>query len=268
MSEKTGVNLPPGLIETARRLYDGARRLPELPAAYLHPWRRESIQKLGLLQNSHKGERCFLIGNGPSLKHTDLSLLKNEFTFGFNRIFLAAEELNFSPSCLVSINDLVIEQSAQEFRALAMPKFFAWRSHRWVGMDANTHYLYTSYTSPKFARDVRGRVWEGATVTNVALQLAYFMGFSTVILVGVDHSFATKGTPNTTVQSEGDDPNHFSSAYFGKGFRWQLPDLETSELAYRMARQGYEADGRQVLDATIGGKLTVFPKVEYTSLFD
>jgi hypothetical protein len=92
------------------------------------------------------------------------------------------------------------------------------------------------------------------------------MGFSTVILVGVDHSFATKGTPNTTVQSEGDDPNHFSAAYFGKGFRWQLPDLETSELAYRMAREAYKSDGRQVLDATIGGKLQVFPKVAYGSL--
>jgi hypothetical protein len=34
-----------------------------------------------------------------------------------------------------------------------------------------------------------------------------------------------------------------------------------------MARQAFEADGRQVLDATIGGKLTVFPKVEYVTLF-
>ena len=233
----------------------------------MHPWRRDSLRQLVLLKDVDTRERRFLIGNGHSLKHTAISRLKDASSFVFNRIFLAAEELKFSPSCLVSINDLVIEQSAAEFRALAMPKFFAWRSHKWVGMDANTHYLYTSYTSPKFARDVRGRVWEGATVTNVALQLAFFMGFSTVILVGVDHSFATKGTPNTTVQSEGDDPNHFSAAYFGKGFRWQLPDLETSELAYRMARKAYEADGRQVLDATIGGKLDVFPKVAYESLF-
>lgn len=37
MPAKTGLNLPPRLMETARNLYDGARRLPELPAAYLHP---------------------------------------------------------------------------------------------------------------------------------------------------------------------------------------------------------------------------------------
>ena len=93
------------------------------------------------------------------------------------------------------------------------------------------------------------------------------MGFSQVILIGVDHNFTTKGTPNTTVVSTGDDPNHFNPAYFGKGFRWQLPDLETSELAYCMARDAYAKEGRELLDATEGGKLTVFPKVKFDSLF-
>lgn len=259
--------LSPQMLTTLGRAYDTLQRLPELPAAYLHPWRRASIRKLNLLKDSHKGERCFLIGNGPSLRKTDLHKLQNDFTFGFNRIFLAADELGFSPSCLVSINDLVIEQSAADLQALQMPKFFAWRSRRWLEMSEDTHFLYTSYTGPKFSRDVSGRVWEGATVTNVALQLAYHMGFTTVILIGVDHSFASQGQPNTTVVSTGDDPNHFSAAYFGKGFRWQLPDLETSELGYRMARQAFEQDGRQVLDATIGGKLDIFPKVDYDSLF-
>jgi len=251
----------------ARNLYDGLRRLPTVPGAYLHPWRRESIRKLGALKNSHKGERCFIVGNGPSLKNTDLSLLKNDFAIGMNRIFLAEEELNFKPDVLVCINDLVVEQSVGEFNALKMPKFFSWRARKWLQMDDYTHFLYTTYTEPKFARDLRGRVWEGATVTNVCLQLAYHLGFKEAILIGVDHSFATKGTPNTTVQSQGDDPNHFSVAYFGKGFRWQLPDLETSEVAYRMARKAYEADGRKVLDATIGGKLDIFEKVDYERLF-
>ena len=128
-------------------------------------------------------------------------------------------------------------------------------------------FLHTTYTGPKFAPDARGRLWEGATVTNVALQLAYHMGFSKVILIGVDHNFANQGTPNTTVTSTGEDPNHFSGAYFAKGFRWQLPDLEASEAAYRMAQAAFAGAGRSVLDATVGGKLTVFPKVDYRGLF-
>ena len=67
--------------------------------------------------------------------------------------------------------------------------------------------------------------------------------------------------------SQGDDPNHFAPNYFGTGFKWQLPDLKGSERAYRMARQAYEAAGRSVVDATVGGKLTVFPKVDFNSLF-
>lgn len=80
----------------ARNAYDFVKRLPELPAAYLHPWRRESCRRLGLLKDSHRGERCFIVGNGPSLKNTDLSLLKNEFAIGMNRVFLASEELGFT----------------------------------------------------------------------------------------------------------------------------------------------------------------------------
>jgi hypothetical protein len=104
-------------------------------------------------------------------------------------------------------------------------------------------------------------------VTFVALQLAFYMGFEQVILIGVDHNYATQGKPNTTVVSQGDDQSHFNTSYFGKGFRWQLPDLETSERGYRMTRLTYELAGRQVLDATLGGKLNVFQKVDYNSLF-
>lgn len=260
--------LSASMLEALSGAYDAVLRLPEQPAAYLHPWRRESMRRLAALKDSHIGERCFLIGNGPSLRVTDLSKLKGEFSFGFNRIFLAEAELGFKPSCLVSINDLVIEQSAAELRALQMPKFFAWRARRWLEMDEHTHFIYTSYTGPGFARDVSGRVWEGATVTNVALQLAFHMGFTRVILIGVDHNFtAAEGKPNTTVVSTGADPNHFSGSYFGKGFRWQLPDLQTSERGYLYARRAFESAGRQVLDATIGGKLTIFEKVDYASLF-
>ncbi len=269
------------LLQPLKNTYDAVRRLPQVPAAYLHPWRRESIRRLAALKDTHKGQRAFIIGNGPSLKQTDLAKLKNEFTFGMNRIYLMFPELGFTTSCLVSINDLVIEQCAAEMAALGLPKFLAWRSHRHFAQLPTSHFplrishfalptfLYTTYTGARFTRDVRGRVWEGATVTNVALQLAFHMGFEQVILIGVDHNFArfAKGDANKTVVSDGDDPNHFSSAYFGKGFRWQLPDLDTSEIGYRFARQAYESAGREVLDATVGGKLTIFPKVDYNSLF-
>jgi hypothetical protein len=258
---------PEPLWSAARSSYDALVRLPDLPSAILHPWRRESRKRLAALKDIHKGERCFIIGNGPSLRATDLKKLHDEFTFGLNRIYLLFPEMGFTTTYFLSMNDLVIEQCAAEIQALPIPKFLTWRSHRFLNPTGDTHFLYTTYTGPKFARDVTGRLWEGATVTYVALQLAYHMGFGKVILIGVDHNFVTKGDANKTITSQGDDPNHFAPNYFGKGFKWQLPDLETSERAYRLAKVAYEADGREVLDATIGGKLMVFPKVDYNGLF-
>ncbi|HVP21129.1 MAG TPA: 6-hydroxymethylpterin diphosphokinase MptE-like protein [Anaerolineaceae bacterium] len=260
-------SLPRPVLGAARETRDFISRSLEWPAATFHPWRRESIHRLAALRDTHRGERCFIIGNGPSLKNTDLQKLKSEFTIGMNRIFLAFPEIGFKTSVLLSVNDLVVEQSAQEIQALEIPRFLSWRARRWIRPDDTLHFLYTTYTGPKFARDVTGRLWEGATVTYTALQLAYHLGFATVILIGVDHSFVTKGKPNTTVVSQGDDPNHFDPAYFGKGFRWQLPDLDTSEQAYWMARKAYEESGRRVIDATVGGKLQIFPKADYEGLF-
>jgi hypothetical protein len=262
---------PIPILKAAKTSYDFLRRLPKVPGAYLHPWRRESMARLHALKDIHKGQRAFVIGNGPSLKNTDLSKLKDEFTFGMNRIYLMFPELGFTTTYFVSVNDLVIEQCAEDILGLEIPKFLAWRSRRHFPTDLPIAevptFLYTTYTGIKFSSDVSGRVWEGATVTNVALQLAFHMGFEQVILIGVDHNYATKGPVNTTVTSQGDDPNHFSPAYFGKGFRWQLPDLETSELGYHLVKQGYETAGRQVIDATVGGKLNIFPKADYNSLF-
>jgi len=227
----------------------------------------KSQHEISRFHNLHQGSRCFILGNGPSLTHTDLDLIKDEFTFGMNRIYLLFPEMGFETSYYVSINTLVLEQCRTEIAALGMPRFITWRGRRWFG-GKGIYFLDTDYTAPPtFSQDVRGRVFEGSTVTYIALQLAYFMGFDEVILIGVDHSFSSKGRPNETVVSEGDDPNHFSSEYFGKGFKWQLPDLEASEHAYRMAKQAYEGAGRRVLDATIGGKLNVFEKVDYQSLF-
>lgn len=260
-------SLPEPMLNALRDSRDALQRWQQWPSATFDSRRRDSIEKLAFLKDSHKGERCFIIGNGPSLKQMDLSRLKNENTIGMNRFYLMFPELGFKTTFFVSINDLVVEQCAADLQALDIPTFISWRGRQWVNPRDNLFYLFTTYTGPKFATDIRGRLWEGATVTYASMQIAFHLGFSQVILIGVDHNFATKGKPNTTVVSQGDDPNHFAGNYFGKGFRWQLPDLDTSELGYIRAREAYRDAGREILDATVGGKLTVYPKVNFESLF-
>ena len=248
-----------------------SRHLLHWPEAQFHPWRAASKKHLRAVKDQYRGQRCFVLGNGPSLKRTDISYLRDEYTFGMNRVYLAFSDWGFPTSFLVAVNNLVIEQSGKELLDQAIPKYLSWHARDFLRLEGDlppeTYFLYSTYEGPKFATNAAGRLWEGATVTYVCLQLAYHMGFEEVYLIGVDHDFATQGKANQTVVSQGADPNHFREEYFGKGFRWQLPDLETSEQAYQRARSAFERDGRIIRDATVEGKLDVFPKVDYNSLF-
>src|SRR5262249_54292447 len=115
--------------------------------------------------------------------------------------------------------------------------------------------------------DVSHPISSGGTVTFVSLQLAYFMGFREVIVIGLDHSFAEKGIPNSTeVRQSEKDQSHCHPDYFPKGTKWQLPDLYRSEFAYALAREAFERDGRNIIDATIGGRCEVFRKESFASL--
>ncbi len=212
----------------------------------------ENHRKLASLRDLHAGKRCFIIGNGPSLANTDLARIRGEYSFGLNRIYLMFKERDFRPTFYACMNGLVLEQSADRIRELEMPQFLNWNQRRLFKEGSNVHLLHEIFT-PGFSKDLTRGVWGGATVTYVALQIAYYMGFSDVILLGVDHHYRASGTPHSTVVGRGGEGDHFVPDYFPKGFRWQLPDLRTSEIAYRMARAAYEADGRRVVDATLGG---------------
>ena len=54
-------------------------------------------------KNKYVGQKCIIIGNGPSLNDTDFSLFSEMKTFGQNRIYLASDYKNFSPD-FFSIN--------------------------------------------------------------------------------------------------------------------------------------------------------------------
>ena len=92
---------------------------------------------------------------------------------------------------------------------------------------------YPEFTAVPFGED---NLWDGSTVTYVAMQVAHHLGFHQVVLIAVDHHYETKGPPSLEVVSEGDDPNHFPPDYFAKGFRSQLPDLYRLESLIKWPR--------------------------------
>jgi hypothetical protein len=196
----------------------------------------------------------------------DLTPVRGEFIIGTNLIHLHPECCRWSRWYYCCVNPHVIAQSLGAIAGLRAVKFLPWEERSRIGRLRGAVWVRTEHR-PAFCTDLTEPLWQGGTVTYVALQAAFHLGFTDVVLIGVDHHYERAGQPNKLVVSEGADPDHFTPEYFGPGVRWQLPDLEQSETAYRLARQTFEQEGRRVRDATVGGRLTVFPRVRYEDLF-
>ncbi len=212
----------------------------------------------------HAGEDCFIIGNGPSLNQTDLSLLNNYYTFGLNKIHLIFEKYKLQLSYHAAVNPLVIEQIQPQLNddIFNCPSFLSYHSSRDLHFrNKRVHKLFTNGRW-SFYENIIEPICEGYTVTYVAMQIAFYMGFKNIFLVGVDHNFQQTGNPNEKQQYKGDDINHFHPDYF-KGMQWHLADLEGNEASYALARHQFHAYGRHIYDATINGKLQLFSKLSY-----
>ncbi len=227
---------------------------------------RQHRREILALKDKHKGERCVIIGNGPSLNKMDLSPLKNEITFGLNRIYLLFPRIDFQPTYYATMDENMSIQFHHEISQLLMPKFINWSLRKYYRDSDNCNFVRISY-NPHFSTDLTRGFWSGASVTFMAMQIAYYMGFKEVILIGVDHSFKESGISGKPIKATGNDVNHFSPDYFANGSVWLLPNFKQNEWAYSMAKEVFESEGRRIMDATVDGNLTIFPKTDYESLF-
>lgn len=229
-----------------------------------HPFSRDSRKKINKLRNIQSGKKCLILCNGPSLLKVDFNALRESgiFTFGLNKINLLFTKTNFRPSAIVAVNPLVLEQNIEFYNGTPIPLFVdSYAADIGLENRSNVHFLHSAYSKEEeFAEDCSISIHQGFTVTFVAMQLAFHMGFYKVALVGADHYFHTKGLPNKAVISEESDPNHFDPNYFAGGLKWHLPDLRQSEIFYQLAKDTYSRHNRQIINCTEGGHLEIFDR--------
>lgn len=219
-------------------------------------------ERVKWLKDRHKGETVVLVANGPSLNKMDLRWLNRYVTIGMNKIYLGFKKFGFYPNYYVCVNDKVIEQSEEQIRAMNCVKFISNRAPgKRIGENALTYLINADYRKERFSKDLAKGLREGGTVTYAALQIAYYLGFSKVIIIGMDHNFTFEGQPNESRVMNGADVNHFVENYFGYGQEWDNPDLDKSEQSYLVARDTYCEERREILDATVSGKCNIFRKI-------
>ncbi|RZK38502.1 MAG: DUF115 domain-containing protein [Pedobacter sp.] len=239
---------------------------------FLTPIGIKNNKKLKALKGKYAGQRCFVLGNGPSLLKCDLTLLKDEATIVSNANYLMWDQVGFVPNFLTVEDRLVAEDRGPEINDIKnITKIFPKDLSKFLKLDEKTMYvnfLRIHNDGPRFTEDFVDKVFWGGTVTYMNLQLAYYLGFTEIYMIGFDHNYkVTEKIVDNVITSEADDVNHFHPDYFGKGYRWHDPRVDRMGNAYKVARKFFESHNVKIANATVGGKLEVFERVDYNSLF-
>ena len=231
-----------------------------------------SDRSLKRLEGIYKGRRCFVLGNGPSLRVEDLDKLLGEVTFAANKIYLLFPKTKWRPSFYNVEDDLVAKQNIEAINTVHGPiKFFHDGFQKWLADDYETVWYRVDdfpLPFPQFSLDPLCRCSWGGSVTYINLQMAVFMGVQEIYLLGVDFSFLESSTKKDDFFMVHDgEVNHFSPDYRKPGEIWNPPLIDVQKEALEYCVKFCSDRGINIYNATRGGKLEAFPRVDFDSLF-
>lgn len=231
---------------------------------------RKKRSELKSLHNIQEGKRCFIIGNGPSLRVEDLSKLKDEICFASHRIYHIYSETDWRPTYYCAQDRDLICNSAHEIgdRVRAKKKLIGIVSGGKYKKIKNACYLPLIFEEfypnlPHFSENIVKGIYEGYTVTYMCIQVAVYMGFKEIYLLGVDHNYSVVRTSDGKIERHGELQDHFST----DDSITNIPQLYKSTLAYEAAKKYAEEHGIKIYNATRGGRLEVFERIDFDRLF-
>lgn len=209
-------------------------------------------------KDRYAGKRCFIIATGPSLTLEDVQKLKNEYTFGMNSVCMLFDKLGWETT-FYGIQDYnVYEKFKCDIQSFKTAKVFIGDNiekkcgHKLPFQPFYVDYLNHRYTydklSVKFSTDITKRVYDGYTITYSLMQIAAYMGFSEIYLLGNDCSYA-------------EDPKKQHFADFGHFDPTAVEATRRILYAYQEAKQIADKGSFIIYNSTRGGKLEIFKRV-------
>lgn len=251
--------------------------------------------KVEQLKNKYRGQRCFIVCPGPSLRFEDLDKLHdyNEICFSCNKIYKAFNKTNWRPKFYVAIDPFLLLKEIENLVSLNIENLFIRRNfysndclrrlkeYRPENFDTsildkeNVFLLSCRLSSwdytkiPKFSKDPSQFIYSSGTVTFAMLQLAFYMGFKKIYIIGADNDFSDV--------MKGNDKNHyFIKDYYKKGennsYLYDEESIKSiiirSEKSFISVKRHAYFTKTKVYNATRGGKLEIFRRVDFDTLFN
>ena len=254
-----------------------------LQARVVQPWMQKHYQwtkagrKIAAYKGKYAGRRCFLIGNGPSLRAEDLTKLheNGEITFAFNRVYNIFDKTPWRPDFYISQDEKMLSGCVKTVDELDLSVKFIPIQLKWYhgirihdALWFNLHWQQTEEPlSFQFSDDAAQRLDCASTGMYTAAQLAAYMGFRELYMIGVDHQFQISQNNRGEIVVDHTVKDYFTDKYNEDKANLYIPNTEKSTMTYIAMKRHCDDRCIRVYNATRGGKLDVFPRVEFDTLF-
>lgn len=258
---------------------------------------------LGKFRDIHRGERAFIMANGPSLNKMELSHLDNETVFGANAGFLIYKHYSWRHRYFFCVDSRVVFDRLDDLFQLALDNpdtvLFLPRSVNVLHEDGSSTVRSVEVEIPEklqnivffnmypigdlrvgggFCKNLIRGVTEPFTVVATMIEFAVYMGFSEIYLIGADTNYQIDSTVKQSgsqgpegvkslLVSTDDDPNHFDPSYFGAGREWHAPNTSRMVAHYERIKELLPGQVR-VWNAGIDSKLDVFARCNFELIFE
>jgi len=207
--------------------------------------------KIKEMKDIEEGKRVFIIGTGPSIDKTNLDLLKNEIKIGVNT---AHKIKNFSFDYFVLYDGNAMIHNQKYILDLPIPIFLAGDAGRkylseYQRENIKAKILPLKDRSEEKQKTMSKNLVDGigvhSSVVHSAIQVAYYLGFYEVFLLGCDCNY--------------DGESYFRGGEINK--HSTTPQrIKNWFTDYEICKRAFEADGRKIYNATIGGRLEIFER--------
>ena len=260
-----------------------ARASASFRARVLQPEMQKHYEKtiygktIAAYKDKYAGKRCFLIGNGPSLRAEDLDVLaaNGEVCFAFNRIYNIFDQTKWRPDFYISQDEKMLQGCADVVDRTSLGVKFIPINLKWyydIQIRDATWFMMRSPAENAgkpldFSDDAARVLYQASTGMYTAAQLAAYMGFKEIYLIGVDHHFHISQNNAGEIIVDDSVKDYFSEKYNTDKENLYIPNTEKSTLTYVAMKEQCERRGIRVFNATRGGKLEVFKRVDFGSLF-
>lgn len=227
-------------------------------------------RRMAKLRNTHPGESCFIIGNGPSLTVEDLNTLHRRGidTFAVNRIYQIFPKTDWRPTYYVNTDAVLIRDKLTEVDKIpAKIKFTPLQNKYYLGIKVKgaTHFfrndLREKDQSEGFSLDCTEQVNTRGTVTIVCMQLAMHLGYKHIYLLGIDHNFDKIITENGEVIIDPSVKNYFIEGYDDDVASEVTHNLGNTTRAYYDVRRFIDKTDVRIYNASRQTKLEAFERV-------